>query len=47
MEGREVGDVVEDAAEDKVVGTSVDGWAAEEEDSAGDVDVEVGVRLGD
>ena len=47
MEGRQVGDVVEDAAEDEVVGAGVDGRAAEEEHGAGDVDAEVGVGLGD
>jgi hypothetical protein len=47
MERGKVGDVVENATEDEVVGAGVDGWRAEEQDSAGDVDVEVGIGLGD
>jgi hypothetical protein len=47
VEWGKVGDVVENAAEDEVVGAGVDGWRAEEQDSAGDVDVEVGTGLGD
>lgn len=49
VERGKVGNVVENAAEDEVVGTGVDGWRAEEQDSASDVDVEVcaGCRDGD
>ena len=47
VDGREVRDVVEHAAEDEVIGTGIDGRAAEEEDGARDVDAEVGVGLGD
>ena len=46
MQRRQVRDVVEDTAEDEVVGASVDGRGAEEEDGAGDVDAEVGGGLG-
>lgn len=46
MEWGKVGNVVENAAEDEVVGAGVDGWRAEEQDSAGDVDVEVCVGFG-
>jgi hypothetical protein len=46
MERGKVGDVVENAAKDEVVGAGVDGRRAEEQDSAGDVDVEVGTGLG-
>jgi hypothetical protein len=47
MERRKIGNVVENAAEDEVVGAGVDGWRAEEQDGAGDVDVEVCTGLGD
>jgi hypothetical protein len=47
MEGREVGDVIEDTAEDEIVGACVDVRGAEEDDGAGDVDAEVDVGLGD
>ena len=47
VERREVWDVIEEAAEDEVVGAVVKGRAAEEEDGAGDVDAEVGVGLGE
>jgi hypothetical protein len=46
MERGKVGNVVENAAEDEVVGAGVDGWRAEEQDSAGDVDVEVCIGFG-
>lgn len=49
VERGKVGNVVENAAEDEVVGAGVDGGRAEEQDSASDVDVEVctGFRDGD
>jgi hypothetical protein len=49
VERGKVGNVGENAAEDEVVGAGVDGWRAEEQDSASDVDVEVcaGFRDGD
>lgn len=47
MEGRKVGYIVEDAAEDEIIGTSVHGGCAEEEDSACNEDAKVGVGLGD
>lgn len=46
MERGKVRNVVENAAEDEVVGAGVDGWRAEEQDSAGNVDVEVCIGFG-
>ena len=46
VQWREVGYVVKDAAENEVVSPGIHRRCAEEEDRAGDIDVQVGIGLG-